>query len=185
MSLLSGIDGESPRARQVAFWAIGSKFGATLWTFDNGAKVYVLPTEHKKNDIRIYGVSHGGYDTQVDQDYSINTRSLKAIFYIKRTLPTLVLQISQRYWLKDSLLQVLEFLNLKSGLMVRHPKKGYWDYVPACLPQYDLGTYDKEAFDAAIQKSKAMLKASDADPLTKSWLMCHVYSILIMTLTTD
>ena len=37
------------------------KFGATLWTFDNGAKVYVLPTDYKKNDIRIYGVSHGGY----------------------------------------------------------------------------------------------------------------------------
>lgn len=24
------------------------KFGATLWTFDNGAKVYVLPTERQK-----------------------------------------------------------------------------------------------------------------------------------------
>lgn len=144
------------------------KFGATLWTFDNGAKVYVLPTEHKKNDIRIYGVSHGGYIQYADQIGSINTRASKQY----STLGGLA------NFSATDLTKVLAGKTASASAGVSELK----EWVNGSSSEKDIETMfqlvylnmtsvrsDKEAFDAAIQKSKAMLKASDADPLTKFW----------------
>lgn len=48
--------------------------GATKWELSNGIDVYVLPTEHEANMIRISGVSPGGL-VKVADPYDINARA--------------------------------------------------------------------------------------------------------------
>lgn len=144
------------------------KFGATLWTFDNGAKVYVLPTDYKKNDIRVYGVSHGGYSQYMNELGSINTRASR--------------QYSTLGGLADfsatDLTKVLAGKTASANTGVSMIK----EWVNGSSSDKDVETMfqllylnmtslrqDNEAFASAIQKSKALLKASAADPLTAFW----------------
>ena len=45
------------------------KFGATEWTLSNGAKVYVLPTDYKKDEIQMSAYDCGGRSIVSDDDY--------------------------------------------------------------------------------------------------------------------
>jgi zinc protease len=45
------------------------EFGATLWTLANGAKVYLLPTPHKKDELMMTAYSKGGHSVMNDKDY--------------------------------------------------------------------------------------------------------------------
>lgn len=44
-------------------------FGATLWTLANGAKVFLLPTAHKKDEVLVTAYSSGGHSVLNDKDY--------------------------------------------------------------------------------------------------------------------
>lgn len=45
------------------------KYGIEEWRFTNGAKVYVLPTNHKKDDIQFAGYQWGGRSLVDDKDF--------------------------------------------------------------------------------------------------------------------
>lgn len=45
------------------------KFGATIYTLGNGVRVVLKPTEHKKDEILMYGSSNGGHTLFGDDDY--------------------------------------------------------------------------------------------------------------------
>lgn len=146
----------------------GLKFGATLWTFDNGAKVYVLPTDYKKNDIRIYGVSNGGYLQYANEIGSINTRASRQFSTIGGL---------DKFSATD-LMKVLAGKVASSSTGISDIK----EWVSGSSSDKDIETMfqllylnmtslrsDTEAFESAIEKTKAMLKASAADPLTAFW----------------
>lgn len=44
------------------------QYGVTKWTLSNGAKVYILPTEHKKDEVLMTTVSAGGKSVIDDED---------------------------------------------------------------------------------------------------------------------
>lgn len=46
-----------PKGGQVASEQKDMAYGATLWTLTNGIKVYILPTDHNKNEVSVCGVS--------------------------------------------------------------------------------------------------------------------------------
>lgn len=45
------------------------RFGATVWTLKNGARVVVYPTKHRADDVLVYITSEGGTSTVSDEDY--------------------------------------------------------------------------------------------------------------------
>src|SRR5690606_25501035 len=45
-----------------------SQFGATRWTLSDGAKVYILPTTHKQDEVLMTTVRAGGKSTISDED---------------------------------------------------------------------------------------------------------------------
>lgn len=45
-----------------------SKFGTTLWTLSNGAKVYILPTTHQQDEVLLNVMSPGGKSVIADED---------------------------------------------------------------------------------------------------------------------
>lgn len=146
----------------------GLKFGATLWTFSNGAKVYVLPTDYKKNDIRIYGVSHGGYLQYANEIGSINTRASRQYATIggldKFSATDLMKVLAGKVATSNTgVSEVKEWVNGSSS-----DKDIETMFQLVYLNMTSLRS-DTEAFESAIEKSKAMLKASAADPLTAFW----------------
>ncbi|MDO5016939.1 MAG: insulinase family protein [Porphyromonas sp.] len=144
------------------------KFGVTCWTFDNGAKVYLLPTDYKKNDIRLYAVSNGGYVAFPDNLGSINSRAARRY----ATLGGLA------DFSETDLNKVLagKMVTINSNLSATQEE------ISATSSDKDVETMfqliylgmtalraDTEAFQAAIVRDKAMLKASAADPMTRFW----------------
>lgn len=145
------------------------KFDATIWTFDNGAKVYLLPTDYKKNDIRLFGISKGGYLQLVDQLGTINTRALSSGFANVGGIADFD---------KTALSKVLagKIATVRTGVQNSE------EVITGASSEKDLETMfqllylnmtalrtDTSAFQTEVQKQKAMLKASESNPLTPFW----------------
>lgn len=58
---------EIPEGRKIATTETG-KWGETVWTFDDGIKVVVKPTDFAANQIRLTGYSYGGHNRYPDSD---------------------------------------------------------------------------------------------------------------------
>lgn len=52
---------ETPKAGKVVKVDKQGKFGSTIWTLSNGARVVLLPTTHKDDEIRLSAYRPGGY----------------------------------------------------------------------------------------------------------------------------
>lgn len=143
------------------------KFGVTKWTFENGATVYLLPTDYKKNDIRLYGVSHGGYAQLADKLGSVNTRALgmadvAGVANFDNTALSKVLAgktASASTFVSD----------LTEGVKGSSSDKDIETMLQlAYLRMTNMRSSDSD-FAAQLEKAKAMLKASAADPMFEFW----------------
>ncbi len=143
------------------------KFGVTKWTFENGATVYLLPTDYKKNDIRLYGVSHGGYLQLADALGSVNTRSLSFadIAGVANFDNTALSKV-----LAGKTASASTFVGaLNEGIRGNSSEKDVETMLQlAYLRMTNMRSSDSD-FAAQVEKSKAMLKANAADPMFEFW----------------
>ncbi len=144
-------------------------FGAMTWTFDNGAKVYLLPTDYKKNDIQLRAISHGGYlqlVDGVDELGSINVRAMElgladvgGLADYDETALTKILA-GKIASLSTSVDETVERIKGSSS------EKDFETMLQLLYLNMTSMRKDANAFLANAQKQKAIIKASQADPMT-------------------
>ena len=61
---------QEPEAGSIVKTSIDKKFGTTIWTLSNGAKVVIKPTTFKDDEILLSGISKGGSLLYGDKDIS-------------------------------------------------------------------------------------------------------------------
>ena len=61
---------QEPEAGSIVKTSIDKKFGTTIWTLSNGAKVVIKPTTFKDDEILLSGISKGGSLLYGDRDIS-------------------------------------------------------------------------------------------------------------------
>lgn len=138
-------------------------FGATLWNMSNGAKVYLLPTEHKKNDIRLLGLSHGGYAAYGDEVSSVDLRglSLAGAGGLSK-FDNVALQKVLTGRTAAASTSIGRFTEEVRGSSSDRDIETMFQLV--YLNMTDLRK-DQDAFDALVQRSQSAVKASKANPL--------------------
>lgn len=143
------------------------KFGVTKWTFENGATVYLLPTDYKKNDIRLYGISHGGYLQLADKLGSVNTRSfdMADVAGVANFDNTALSKV-----LAGKTASASTFVNgLSEGVRGKSSDKDLESMLQLMyLRMTDMRSSDSD-FAAQVEKAKVMLKSSTADPMYAFW----------------
>lgn len=141
------------------------KFGATLWTLSNGAKVYLLPTDYKKNDIRLRGISNGGIKAVESQSNDIDLRALAHGYAMVGGVAD---------FSKTDLQKVLAGKNISVNASIDE----YQETISGTSSDKDIETMfqmmylrmtanrkDIEAFEANQQQNKALIVASKANPM--------------------
>lgn len=156
-------DDALPKAGETLSIEKNLKHGVTRLALSNGAKVYLLPTTYKKNDIRLVAHSYGGYD-KTDMCH-VGKRALSGDY-------ALVGGVGE--FDQTALNKVLAGTNVSLDLSVSE----FREKISAASTNKDLETMfqllylrmtqnrsDKEAFKAAIQKEKAMIEAGMSNPM--------------------
>lgn len=144
------------------------KFGATKWTFSNGATVYLLPTDYKKNDIRLYGISNGGFLQLADNLGAIDTRAMSSFATaggVSKFDNTALSKV-----LSGKTASASTFVGgMTEGVAGGSSDKDIETMLQLVyLKMTDIRS-SNEDFQAMIEKSKATLKANAADPMFEFW----------------
>ncbi|MDO5036412.1 MAG: insulinase family protein [Porphyromonas sp.] len=138
-------------------------YGATLWTLSNGAKVYLLPTDYKKNDIRLFGISPGGFAIYGDKESTVNIRALD---YATIGGVSKFDEIALRKVLTGKTASASTSINRTtetvSGISSDKDIETMLQLV--YLNMTDVRK-DEDAFTAIMERRKASIKAAQANPL--------------------
>ena len=155
---------ELPKAGKVVKEEKGSKFGETIWTLSNGAKVFVKKTDFKEDEIIFTATSKGGSSLVDDKD-AINIKALNEVISVggvgnfsATDLPKML--AGKKASVEASVGNDSESLNgqcspkdIESMMQLT--------YLTVAAPRVD-----NEAFQSYIERAKAMLANREAHPMT-------------------
>lgn len=139
------------------------KYGVTRLALSNGAKVYLLPTTYKKNDIRLVARSYGGYD-KTDL-CSVGKRALSEGYSMLGGVGEFDNTALQKVLAGKNVsvdLSVSEFLESISATSSDKDLETMFQLLYLRMTQ---NRQDNDAFNAAIQREKAMIESAMNEPL--------------------
>ncbi len=152
-----------PKAGKVVKVAEDKKFGATVWTLSNGARVVVKKTDFKEDQILMKGVSFGG-NSLIDNKEIVNIMAMNDVLGVN----------GLGNYSKVDLPKVLAGKKVSMSASVGTTTE---NVSGSCSPK-DLSTMlqlayltfiaprtDKEAFISYQKRTKAMLENNEANPM--------------------
>lgn len=152
-----------PKGGQVASEQKDMAYGATLWTLTNGIKVYILPTDHNKNEVSVYGISPGGTSKL---DFAKDPITARALSYagvggISRFAPIALSKVlsGRKASCNTSIDEFGEHINGNSSI-----KDMETMFQLIYLNMTDIRE-DQDLFTAAIQRSNASIESSMVNPM--------------------
>jgi zinc protease len=152
-----------PKAGKVVKEEKGTKFGETIWTLSNGAKVFVKKTDFKEDEIIFTATSKGGTSLVEDKD-AINIKPINEVIalggignFSATDLPKML--AGKKAEASAAIDDKTESLNGKCS-----PKDletmMQLTYLTVTAPRVD-----NEAFQSYISRKKSMLESMEAEPM--------------------
>jgi zinc protease len=152
-----------PKAGKVAKEEAGAKFGETIWTLSNGAKVFVKKTDFKEDEIIFTATSKGGSSLVDDKD-AINIKTINDVISVggvgnfsATDLPKIL--AGKKASVSASVGTDTESLNGTCSPKDLEPMMQLL-YLTATAPRMD-----NEAFQSYISRTKAMMSNMEAQPM--------------------
>lgn len=152
-----------PKAGKVVKEEKGAKFGETIWTLSNGAKVFVKKTDFKDDEILFSATSKGGTSLAGDKDI-INIKALNEVIGIGGIGNFSATDLPKMLAGKKA--EVNPSVDVKSeGLIGKSTPKDLETmmqlvYLTATSPRVD-----NDAFQAFVARKKTMLANMEANPM--------------------
>lgn len=152
-----------PKPGKVVKEEKGTKFGETIWTLSNGAKVFIKKTDFKDDEILFSASSKGGTSLVGDKDI-INTKVLNEVIGIgglgnfsATDLPKI---------LAGKKADVSPSVDLKSeALTGKTTPKDLETMMQLAYLTVTAPRTDKEAFQAYVERKKTLLANMEANPM--------------------
>lgn len=139
-------------------------FGATLWTLSNGAKVYLLPTEHKKDEILMSAYSNGGHSVMNDKDY-FSARMMTTALMTSGVGTLNAKELSNA--LSGKIVYVTPFLSeLSESFDASTTPSDYETMLKLVYMYFTEPRFDEEAFKMDMQKTKENLLSRKKNPFS-------------------
>lgn len=139
-------------------------FGATLWTLSNGAKVYLLPTTHKKDEILMTAYSSGGHSVMNDKDY-FSARLMTTALMTSGVGDLNSNQLSNA--LSGKIVYVTPFLSeLSESIDCSTTPSDYETMLKLVYMYFTEPRFDEEAFRTEMQKTKENLVSRKKNPFS-------------------
>jgi len=139
-------------------------FGATLWTLSNGAKVYLLPTTHKKDEILMTAYSKGGHSVMNDKDY-FSARLMTSALMTSGVGSLSSTELSNA--LSGKIVYVTPFLSeLSESIDCSTTPSDYETMLKLVYMYFTEPRFDEEAFKMDMQKTKENLVSRKKNPFS-------------------
>ncbi len=132
-------------------------YGSTVWTLKNGVKVYVLPTDHQKDQILMRLYREGGISTVADEDLASFDDNIWAMFNQNRGVASFSgTQVSKMLTGKNVSVQpVLD--NLYNGVQATSTKKDLETAFQLMYLEYTQPRFDEEEYMVGVNQLKGIL----------------------------
>jgi zinc protease len=139
-------------------------FGATLWTLSNGAKVYLLPTNHKKDEILMTAYSSGGHSIMNNKDY-FSARLMTTALMTSGVGTLNSNELSNA--LSGKIVYVTPFLSeLSESIDCSTTPSDYETMLKLVYMYFTEPRFDEEAFRTDMQKTKENLVSRKKNPFS-------------------
>lgn len=139
-------------------------FGATLWTLSNGAKVYLLPTAHKKDEVLMTAYSSGGHSVMNDKDY-FSARLMTTALMTSGVGDLSSADLSKA--LSGKIVYVTPFLSeLSETIDCSTTPSDYETMLKLVYMYFTEPRFDEEAFKMDMQKTKENLISRKKNPFS-------------------
>lgn len=153
-----------PESGEITATQQDEELGITRWTLSNGAEVFLMPTTFKKNDIRLRALSRGGY--VMEDGNAIDLRALSdgyatvgGVADFDETALSKVL-VGKQVSASTSVSEFSESVSASSS------DKDLETMFQLMYLRMTANRKDADAFLSNIQRTKAMLEAAQANPLS-------------------
>ncbi len=138
------------------------KTGVITWTLSNGIKVILKPTDFKDDDIRMSAYSEGGYSLYPLED-NISARLADEI--ITESGVGEFNQVQLTKYLSDKNVSVYPYISLNfEGFNGNSSVSDFETLLQLVYLYFTDPRYDKEAYEAYVEKTKAFLENKSNDP---------------------
>lgn len=153
-----------PTPGKVAKETKNQAFGSTLWTLTNGIKVYVLPTDHSKNEVSVYGMSPGGLKMLDSKKDNITPRALNKYATVGGISKFSPIALSKALTGRkaDASTSIDDFKEMVSGSSSIKDMETMFQLI--YLNMTDIRE-DADLFKAALQRNNAAIESAMANPL--------------------
>lgn len=139
-------------------------FGATLWTLSNGAKVYLLPTTHKKDEVLMSAYNTGGHSVMNDKDY-FSARLMTSALMTSGVGSLNSNELSNA--LSGKIVYVTPFLSeLSETFDCSTTPSDYETMLKLVYMYFTEPRFDEEAFKVDMQKTKENLVSRKKNPFS-------------------
>lgn len=139
-------------------------FGATLWTLSNGAKVYLLPTSHKKDELLMTAYSAGGHSVMNDKDY-FSARLMTSALMSSGVGSLSATELSSA--LSGKIVYVTPFLSeLSESFDCSTTPTDYETMLKLVYMYFTEPRFDEDAFKIEMQKTKENLVSRKKTPFS-------------------
>lgn len=139
-------------------------FGATLWTLSNGAKVYLLPTAHKKDELLMSVYNSGGHSVMNDKDY-FSARLMTSALMTSGVGSLNSNELSNA--LSGKIVYVTPFLSeLSETFDCSTTPSDYETMLKLVYMYFTEPRFDEEAFKMEMQKTKENLISRKKNPFS-------------------
>jgi len=138
------------------------KTGTIIWTLSNGIKVVLKPTDFKDDDIQMTAFSEGGYSLYPIED-NISARIADKVILESGVGEFNKVQLTK--YLSDKQVNVQPYISLNfEGINGSSTISDFETMLQLTYLYFTSPRYDKEAYQAYIEKTKDYLKNKSNDP---------------------